>query len=55
MHEVALSRQLARIVSRNAAGREVLEVELEVGHLRQVVPEALHFAWSAVRKNTLRG
>lgn len=53
MHEVALSRQLARIVSRNAAGREVLEVELEVGHLRQVVPEALHFAWNAVRKNTL--
>ena len=44
MHAVALSRQLARIVSRNAAGREVLEVELEVGHLRQVVPEALYFA-----------
>lgn len=55
MHEVALSRQLARIVSRNADGREVLEVELEVGHLRQVVPEALHFAWGAVRKNTLHG
>ncbi|WP_122820326.1 hydrogenase maturation nickel metallochaperone HypA [Varibaculum vaginae] len=55
MHEVALSRQLARIVSRHAAGREVLEVELEVGHLRQVVPEALQFAWSAVRKNTLSG
>lgn len=55
MHEVALSQQLARIVSRNAAGREVLEVELEVGHLRQVVPEALQFAWSAVRKNTLQG
>lgn len=55
MHEVALSRQVARIVSRNAAGREVLEIELEVGHLRQVVPEALQFAWNAVRKNTLRG
>ncbi|WP_215522940.1 hydrogenase maturation nickel metallochaperone HypA [Varibaculum prostatecancerukia] len=55
MHEVSLARQLARIVSRHAAGREVLEVELEVGHLRQVVPEALQFAWSAVRKNTLSG
>lgn len=55
MHEVALSRQLARIVSRHAAEREVLEVELEVGHLRQVVPEALQFAWGAVRKNTLSG
>ena len=55
MHEVALSRQLARLVSRNAAGSEVLEFELEVGHLRQVVPEALYFAWGAVRKTTLRG
>ncbi|WP_308534588.1 hydrogenase maturation nickel metallochaperone HypA [uncultured Mobiluncus sp.] len=55
MHEVALSQQLARVVARGAAGREVLSVQVEVGHLRQVVPEALRFAWSAVRKNTLRG
>lgn len=55
MHEVALSQQLARIVARAAGGREVLSIELEVGHLRQVVPEAMQFAWSAVRKNTLTG
>ncbi|MDY6077495.1 hydrogenase maturation nickel metallochaperone HypA [Mobiluncus sp.] len=55
MHEVALSQQLARVVARGAAGREVLSVQVEVGHLRQVVPEALRFAWSAVRKSTLRG
>lgn len=55
MHEVALSRQLARIVLRHAKGREVLAVDLEVGHLRQVVPEALLFAWEAVRKSLLEG
>ena len=55
MHEVALSQQLARIVARAAAGREILSVDLEVGHLRQVVPEAMQFAWAATARKTLKG
>lgn len=48
MHEVALSHQLASVVSRAAAGRCVVGVRLEVGALRQVVPETLQWAWQFV-------
>lgn len=48
MHEVALSHQLAAVVSRAAAGRSVVGVRLEVGALRQVVPDTLQWAWQFV-------
>lgn len=52
MHEVALSRQVARIVTRAAAGRRVTRVEVEVGQLRQVVPAVLEYAWTFVVAGT---
>lgn len=52
VHEVALSQQLARMVTRAASGRRVVAVHVEVGHLRQVVPEALHHAWRATTQRT---
>ena len=52
VHEVALSTQLARLVSKAAEGRRVLTVRLEIGALRQVVPETLVYAWGFVTKNT---
>lgn len=52
MHELALSRQVARIVSRAAAGRRVVTVHVLVGHLRQVVPEAFDHAWHATVRRT---
>ncbi len=48
MHELSLSRQIAAIVERAADGRPVREVELDVGHLRQVVPETLEYCWGLV-------
>ncbi|MDY6049729.1 MAG: hydrogenase maturation nickel metallochaperone HypA [Corynebacterium sp.] len=48
MHEVALSEQLARLVSRAAGGKHVTSISLEIGALRQVVPETLAHAWSFV-------
>lgn len=51
MHEVALARSVARIAQRAAAGRRVLTVSLDVGVLRQVVPEALQFAWRATSRS----
>lgn len=48
MHEVALSTQLAQVVSRAAEGREVTAVNIRVGALRQVVPETLRYAWGFV-------
>lgn len=52
MHELALSQQVARLVTRAAAGRRVAAVHLEVGHLRQVTPEALEHAWVATVNRT---
>lgn len=52
VHEVSLCQQLASAVTR-AAGRRVVEtVHVDVGALRQVVPEAMHFAWGAVVRGT---
>lgn len=55
MHEVALSMQLARIVTKAAANRKVLVVRLEIGALRQVVPDTLAHAWRFVVKGTELG
>lgn len=52
MHEVALATQLAAVVRRAARGRRVESVSIEVGALRQVVPESLEFAWTFVNKGT---
>ncbi|MCI6583442.1 MAG: hydrogenase maturation nickel metallochaperone HypA [Mobiluncus porci] len=50
MHELALARSIFRIASRASGGRAVSRVYLEVGVLRQVVPEALEFAWGATAR-----
>ena len=52
VHEVALSTQLARVVNRAAHGKKVTDVHLEIGALRQVVPESLMYAWQFVVKGT---
>lgn len=52
MHEVALCRAVVATVAGRADGRAVTRVSLRVGHLRQVVPEALDLAWQAVTDGT---
>ncbi|MCG2801854.1 MAG: hydrogenase maturation nickel metallochaperone HypA [Cellulomonas sp.] len=52
MHEVSLCRQLAAAVTRATGGRPVETVYLRVGELRQVVPEALEYAWTFVVRGT---
>lgn len=52
MHELSLAAAIVRIAERNAQGRRVVRVELEVGRLRQVVPEALEFAFGLVANGT---
>lgn len=56
MHELSLCQQLAAVVRRAATGLRVLKVEVEVGELRQVVPEALAYAWDfVIRGSDLAG
>jgi hydrogenase nickel incorporation protein HypA/HybF len=52
MHELSIADAVMQIVDRHAAGRRVSRVELRVGHLRQVVPSALEFAWQLVADGT---
>src|SRR3954462_5904554 len=52
MHELAIADSVVRIASAHAAGRRVAKVELKVGHLRQVVPSALEFAFGLVAEGT---
>ena len=52
MHELAIADSVVRIACAHAAGRKVCTVELKVGHLRQVVPSALEFAFGLVAEGT---
>jgi hydrogenase nickel incorporation protein HypA/HybF len=52
MHELSIAESIVRIADRHAAGRRVLRVELQVGHLRQVVPSALELAFELVAQGT---
>jgi hydrogenase nickel incorporation protein HypA/HybF len=53
MHELAIAESILAIVERHAAGRKVVEVEVTVGHLRQVVPSALEFAFELAAAGTV--
>lgn len=48
MHELSICRAIAGIVTEHAAGRTVERVQLDVGHLRQVVPDTLIYCWAIV-------
>jgi hydrogenase nickel incorporation protein HypA/HybF len=52
MHELAIAEALVAIAECHARGRRVTRVEVEVGHLRQVVPAALEFAFELVARDT---
>jgi hydrogenase nickel incorporation protein HypA/HybF len=52
MHELSIAEAVVAIVRRHAGGRPVAKVELRVGHLRQVVPSALGFAFELVTAGT---
>ena len=53
MHELSIADALVGIAVRHADGRRVTRVEVEVGHLRQVVPSALSFAFELVAAGTV--
>ena len=52
MHELSIAEAIVRIADAHAAGRRVMKVEVKVGHLRQVVPSALEFAFELVTAGT---
>jgi hydrogenase nickel incorporation protein HypA/HybF len=53
MHELAIASSVVEIACRHAGDRRVARVELRVGHLRQVVPDALTFSFELVAQGTV--
>jgi hydrogenase nickel incorporation protein HypA/HybF len=52
MHELSICTSIAKLVEQHAEGRPVERVFLDVGHLRQVVPETLRYSWEIVVADT---
>jgi hydrogenase nickel incorporation protein HypA/HybF len=52
VHELSIAEAVVAIAERHAAGRTVRRVELQVGYLRQVVPDALTFAFELITEGT---
>ncbi len=53
MHELSIADAVVRICCAHAGERRVARVQLKVGHLRQVVPDALTFAFGLVAEGTV--
>jgi len=52
MHELSIAEGIVRIATAHARRRRIARVEVKVGHLRQVVPDALAFAFDLVAQGT---
>ncbi len=52
MHELSLCGAIYEIADRAAAGRQVSVIHLQVGRLRQVVPDTLTYCWAMVCEDT---
>ncbi len=52
MHELSLCRAIADIATRHAGARGVDVIHVQIGQLRQVVPDTLVFCWSLVTAQT---
>jgi hydrogenase nickel incorporation protein HypA/HybF len=52
MHELSICNAIVTTAAKHAEGRPVSQVTVQVGHLRQVVPDALQFSWEVVSSST---
>lgn len=52
MHELSLCRTIYGIVTKAANGRVVTDIHLDIGQLRQVIPDTLIYCWGIVCEDT---
>jgi hydrogenase nickel incorporation protein HypA/HybF len=52
MHELAIAESVVQIACEHARGRRVTAVQVAAGHLRQIVPASLAFAFELVAVGT---
>jgi hydrogenase nickel incorporation protein HypA/HybF len=48
VHELSICTAIAKIAHQAADGRPVERVRVDIGHLRQVVPDTLRYSWEMV-------
>ena len=53
MHEMSITQNIVAIVSEHAGERQVKRVQLEIGKLSAVVPEAIRFCFDVVAQGTV--
>jgi hydrogenase nickel incorporation protein HypA/HybF len=52
VHELSLCDAILGTTMKHAEGRSVTQVTVRIGHLRQVVPDALRFGWEVLTEST---
>ena len=52
MHELSITRSVVAIVAEQAGGRAVTRVQLEIGQLSAVMPDAIRFCFDACTQGT---
>jgi hydrogenase nickel incorporation protein HypA/HybF len=52
VHELSLCDAIVGTATKHADGRPVTQVTVRIGHLRQVVPDALQFGWELLTDGT---
>jgi hydrogenase nickel incorporation protein HypA/HybF len=52
VHELSVCEAILGSVTTHADGRRVTQVNVRIGHLRQVVPDALLFGWEMLTEPT---
>jgi hydrogenase nickel incorporation protein HypA/HybF len=52
VHELSICRSIFTIADRARQGRRVDVIHLQVGHLRQIVPQTLEHCWRLVTERT---
>jgi hydrogenase nickel incorporation protein HypA/HybF len=53
MHEMSLTQGIIDLCLQHAGGRRVKSLEVEIGELSSVVPEAIEFCFEACSRDTL--
>jgi hydrogenase nickel incorporation protein HypA/HybF len=52
VHELSVCDAIVNTAMKRAKGRPVTQVTVRIGHLRQVVPDALQFGWEMLTSDT---
>jgi hydrogenase nickel incorporation protein HypA/HybF len=53
MHEMSITQGIIDICEKYAGGRRILSVDVEIGELSSVVPDAVEFCFEACSQGTL--